>query len=132
MNDVTHTPWHVNNARTADGEFMICGGEGQEYGLIATVAELTDADDIVFEHNDRPALLLRIEVLEAALRPFAAEADRRSGLCLGLDIDHWSIDGVGDLTLGDLRKARAALSTVEAETGRGSRPNASGTGGGGV
>lgn len=44
-----------------------------------------------------------------ALEPFAREADARSSLVLGPDIDGWPIGGSA-LTLGDLRRARAALS----------------------
>lgn len=46
--------------------------------------------------------------LREALRPFAAEADARSTLALGPDIDDWPVGGTA-LTLGDLRRARQAL-----------------------
>ena len=48
------------------------------------------------------------ERLREALEPFAREADARSNLVLGPDIDGWPIGGSA-LTLGDLRRARAAL-----------------------
>ena len=48
--------------------------------------------------------------LREALEPFAKELDRRAQLAPGPDIDHWPI-GMSALTLGDLRRARAALAT---------------------
>ncbi len=53
--------------------------------------------------------------LRAALKPFADEAERHNRLCLGSDIDHWSID-VSRLTLGDLRAAAAALKEAGDDT----------------
>lgn len=54
--------------------------------------------------------------LRKALAPFAAEADARKNLALGEDIDHWPIGG-SRLTLGDLRRARAALQDTKTATG---------------
>lgn len=58
----------------------------------------------------RSAVREEIDGLRRALEPFAAIASSEElrRLCLGEDIDHWSADGRG-VTLGDLRKARAAL-----------------------
>jgi hypothetical protein len=53
-------------------------------------------------------LTTRIGELEGALKPFAAELDKWTHIVPGPDIDHWPINGNG-LTLGDLRRARAAL-----------------------
>lgn len=58
--------------------------------------------------------------LVAALVPFANEADARSNLVLGPDIDDWPIGGSA-IKLGDLRRARQALaqpSTQENDNGR--------------
>jgi len=57
------------------------------------------------------ALRERDEAREA-LKPFAAECDRRAYMAPGPDIDHWNIGG-NALTFGDLRRARAALSPKE-------------------
>lgn len=53
----------------------------------------------------------RIESLEKALEPFAraAENDHHKTLCLGEDIDHWSLSEEHDLTLGDIRRALLAV-----------------------
>ena len=49
--------------------------------------------------------------LREALEPFAKELDRRAQLAPGPDIDHWPI-GMSALTLGDLRRAHAALAAL--------------------
>ena len=55
-----------------------------------------------------------IERLRDALEPFAiaANSDYHRKLALGEDIDHWPLKE-NSLTLGDLRRARDALSTPE-------------------
>lgn len=44
---MTHSPkqtgWEISEVRTVDGEFMVCGGEGHSFGLIATVTREEDA-----------------------------------------------------------------------------------------
>ncbi len=65
MSEAKHTAWHINDVRTVEGEMMICAGEGHGYGLIAAVTMPEDAQSIVRDHNDRPALLARLASLEA-------------------------------------------------------------------
>lgn len=59
------------------------------------------------EHDDKI-----ITTLRKALEPFAKAADNYNKLVLGEDIDHWPCKA-GDVTLGDLREARAALAAKE-------------------
>lgn len=49
-----------------------------------------------------------IQELKKALMPFAQEADRYDRLVCGEDIDGWRLT-TSELTLGDCRRARAAL-----------------------
>ncbi len=67
MTEAKHTAWHINEARTVEGEMMVCGGEGHGYGLIAAVTMPDDAQSIVRDHNERPSLLARLASLEADL-----------------------------------------------------------------
>lgn len=62
------------------------------------------------EEND--ALIAENKALREALEPFAKEAITEGNirLSLGADIDHWPI-GSNSLTLGDLRRARSALTS---------------------
>lgn len=43
MEENKHTAWEVSKAKTADGEFMVVGGEGDAWGLIASVVTEEDA-----------------------------------------------------------------------------------------
>ena len=62
MNPVqSRQPWSISEVRTVDGEYMVVGGEGHGFGLIASCPELEIAQAIV-------AAADRIEELEAALR----------------------------------------------------------------
>lgn len=49
--------------------------------------------------------LARIEALEAALKPFVLSEDRDNHSLP----DHWQVTRNPEITMGDLRKARAAL-----------------------
>lgn len=49
-----------------------------------------------------------IAALRGALEPFADEADRHQSIALGPDIDNWPVLQTKGLTLGHLRRARAA------------------------
>lgn len=75
--------------------------------LHAREKQYTEADDA------RVAVDAELAKARDALRPFADEADKRSNLVLGPDIDHWSIGG-NALTLGDLRRARAIMEKPDA------------------
>ena len=61
----------------------------------------------------RAASEARVKVLEAALKPFAAEIERRAHLVHGPDLDDWNIGG-NALTYGDLRRARAIMEKPDA------------------
>lgn len=43
MSDHTQAPWTISPVRTVDGEYMVVGGPGKEFGLIAAVTEEADA-----------------------------------------------------------------------------------------
>ena len=68
-------------------------------------------DERAQQYQELLRLRAENERLREALKPFADEAAKLSPLCLGPDIDHWLI-GKCDLTLGHLRRARAAIEGV--------------------
>jgi hypothetical protein len=41
--DHTPAPWEFSDAKTFDGEFMVTGGYGPSFGLVAAVTEAADA-----------------------------------------------------------------------------------------
>lgn len=43
----TPGPWKISEVRTVEGEYMVVGGAGQEFGLIASCPEKADAELIV-------------------------------------------------------------------------------------
>ena len=43
----TPPPWSISDVRTVEGEYMVVGGVGQEFGLIASCPEKADAEFIV-------------------------------------------------------------------------------------
>lgn len=47
----TPSPWSVSEARTVEGEYMVVGGEGHGFGLIASCPERADAELIVRLRN---------------------------------------------------------------------------------
>ena len=47
----TPGPWSVSEARTVEGEYMVVGGEGQGFGLIASCTLQADAELIVRLRN---------------------------------------------------------------------------------
>ena len=59
-----------------------------------------------------PALLSRVKTLEAAMKPFAKFADQFDSGAWQDHEDHWCHPKVGP-TVGDLRRARAALAGKE-------------------
>jgi hypothetical protein len=56
----TPGPWKISDVRSVEGEYLIVGGAGQDFGLIASVPEKADAELIV-------ALQDRVDVLTKAL-----------------------------------------------------------------
>jgi hypothetical protein len=64
------------------------------------------------------SLSARLREVEGALEPFAKEAETEGNvrLSLGSDIDHWPLGSPNGLTLGDLRRARAALTKPPGES----------------
>lgn len=118
MSDAVHTPlpwklspWHVEEGPSA------ARSSCKENFIICTTASDDDAALIVTAVNERPALLARVAELEAALRPFAEFAD----VCdhFGHDDErrlcHVRINGKRHegVSVGDCRRARAAVSTTE-------------------
>jgi len=83
----------------------------KEARAIEDEVDLLDSGDLV----DRMADM--IEELAAVLEPFAKQADNRKEMALGPDIDHWPIVQLNNkpITLGDLRRARAALAKARGE-----------------
>lgn len=79
---------------------------------MTTINEASSSD----YHNEISAELDRLkaalEVALEAIRPFEKEAVRYDKLVLGEDIDDWKITTT-ELTLGDLRKARAAIAAIQ-------------------
>jgi hypothetical protein len=75
MTDHTPTPWEINPARTVENTFMITGGQGFDFGMIADVTEEADAAFIVKAANayDRMFEALR-EIMRTANEP----GDRRA------------------------------------------------------
>ena len=92
--------------RLRDGPIRTGDTENGEYELF----DIEDASEAMYEAAaELTALAAKVALLSEALAPFAREADARANLALGPDIDHWSI-GSSALTLGDIRRARHALS----------------------
>lgn len=58
MGEHTKGPWEISPARTVDGEAMVVGGEGREFGLIAQVTTDEDASLIVAAPDMLAALRL--------------------------------------------------------------------------
>lgn len=48
--------WHLSEVRTVEGEYMVCGGLGNDYGLIAAVTEGQEAEFIA----QAPAAILSL------------------------------------------------------------------------
>lgn len=68
----TPGPWTISEARTADDNVMIVGGEGKEFGLIAEVILDRDAETIIRAVN-------RDAQLAAALEKACALLDETEG-----------------------------------------------------
>lgn len=49
--NATLGPWEISEARTVEGEYMVVGGEGHEFGLIASCTLRADAELIVRLRN---------------------------------------------------------------------------------
>jgi hypothetical protein len=61
----TPLPWQISDARTVEGTFMIVGGEGFGFGLIADVTTAEDAALIFKVVNSHDALVRALEEIDA-------------------------------------------------------------------
>jgi hypothetical protein len=90
--------WHVAAGPFPYGETICDNVKGGNARFIA----LANPTDIL-------ALIAKVDELQAALLPFAKLGDEASWLCRADAKQAWGFDNV-NLTWGDFRKARAALS----------------------
>ena len=114
-------PWHYSPWHVEEGPPAVRHPSGY---IIANTDTNANAALIVAAVNALPELLERVRRLEEALKPFADEADKWAN-CIDKDAQEILIanpidvtvdsygesDGLNDaaFTLGDLRRARAAL-----------------------
>lgn len=103
-------PWDVSAAMTADEEFMVVGGTGQVFGLIAVVPDGATALFMVDAVNAIPDLIARLEASEAervrlsgAL--LSAREELASGLSTGASV---SAIAIIDAALSSPSERRAA------------------------
>jgi hypothetical protein len=74
MSGHTEGKWNVSPARGADGEFLIVGGEGKQFGLIAAVSEVGDAHLIAAAPEMYEALkALQLQALQSTVNDPANE-----------------------------------------------------------
>ena len=76
----------------------------EQAARIDELSELADANIIRVTNDEIELLRARIAELEEALKPFADDASSFDGFT-----DGWEIDPLSNLTVGDLRAARAAM-----------------------
>lgn len=112
MGDVKHTPapWSVSEVRTVEGGFMVLGGEGFGFGLIAEVTMEDDARLIAAA----PGLLsdgwvLAVMALQSAR--YGEDAEFRDAVDAMLDTCRTAR---GEPTREQYLSARAAASKAEA------------------
>lgn len=65
MSGHTPGPWTISPVRTVDGEYMVVGGPGKEFGLIAAVTEEADARLIAAAPEMLAALSGVVRILQA-------------------------------------------------------------------
>jgi hypothetical protein len=97
--------WAVSEARTVENTFMVTGGEGFGFGLIADVVTAEDAAFIAAAREAVPRLLSEIEEKDAEIARKTVALERLANIA--------PADGLDGTTAGVVRNvryiARAAL-----------------------
>ena len=81
----TPAPWTISDVRSVEGEYLIVGGAGQDFGLIASVPEKADAELIV-------ALRSRVEELTKALEKSLKIGRLLLQNSIGCAVNHYGSD----------------------------------------
>lgn len=113
----TPGPWTVSEVRSVEGEYLVVGGVGQEFGLIASCPVKADAELIVSLRNQCGVQNGDDSALRAALKPFADGADYYDDANLSPGEHPWRDDHPANpvFKVGQLRAARAALALPSAD-----------------